>query len=321
MRGFKRFHRNLAVDTSAQWKKWPVIFAFVADIVAAVAKTVAAVLTGSASMLAEAVHSWVNTVTECFLVASYFAARRPADAVHSLGYGRESYVWSLFASLGMFIVGAEVGVWHGIHQLGAPDKTTDYLFGYVVIAISFALEGASFRQALIFVRKRAAERDQGVFEHVFRTSDTQLRAVFIEDFIAPIALAIAALGMALHELTGKAVYDAAGSILIGVLMGVTGLVLINLNRQFLAGMPLTPEQRAVVLRLLRSAPEIECVTTLFAEFIGPDRLLIAARVAIAGDHTQTELAHVLRELEQRIEAHDNVGRAMLSLSLPEEPDL
>src|ERR1035438_10340608 len=150
-------------------------------------------------------------------------------------------------------------------------------------SVSFVLEGASFKQALLFVKKRAAERDQGIVEHVFQTSDAQLRAVFTEDFIAPIALAITGLGMALHEFTGKVLYDAVGSILIGVLMGVGGLILINLNRQFLAGMPLTAEQRAVVLGLLKKAPEIDRVTFLFAEFIGPDRLLLAARVSIAGD--------------------------------------
>ena len=321
MRGFKRLHRNLGIESPKQGSTSPVIFAFVAGTLVAIAKTVAAVFTGSASMLAEAVHSWVDTATMCFLVAAYFTARRPADAQHSLGYGRESYVWSLFASIAMFVVGAEVGVWHGITQLSAPDTTTDYLFGYIVIAVSFVLEGASFKQALLFVKKRAAERDQGIVEHVFQTSDAQLRAVFTEDFIAPIALAITGLGMALHEFTGKVLYDAVGSILIGVLMGAAGLILINLNRQFLAGMPLTAEQRAVVLGLLKKAPEIDRVTFLFAEFIGPDRLLLAARVSIAGDYTQTQLAYVLRRLEQQIEAHKNVGRAMLTLATPEDEDL
>jgi len=320
MRGFKRFHRNLGIDSQPASTS-PVIFAFVVGTLVAIAKTVAAVLTGSASMLAEAVHSWVDTITECFLVASYFTARRPADATHPLGYGRESYVWSLFASLGMFIVGAEVGVWRGITQLGASDTATQYWFGYVVIAVSFVLEGASFRQALHFVRTRAAEQDQGILEHVFKTSDAQLRAVFTEDFIALITLAIAALGMALHQATGKVVYDAAGSILIGVLMGVAGLILINLNRQYLAGMPLTAEQRAMVIGQLKNAPEIDRVTFLFAEFIGPARILLAARVGIAGEHTQTELAHILRKLELAIMANKHVGQAILTLATPQEADL
>jgi cation diffusion facilitator family transporter len=272
-------------------------------------------------MLAEAVHSWVDTVTECFLVASYFAARRPADASHPLGYGRDSYVWSLFASLGMFIVGAEVGVWRGITQLRSTEVGTDYWLGYLVVAVSFVLEGLSFRQALRFMRERAGEQNRGLLEHVWKTSDSQLRAVFAEDFVALVTLAVAALGMALHQITGHVAYDAAGSILIGVLMGATGLVLINLNRQLLAGMPLTVEQRATVLELLKSAPEVTRVTFLFTEFIGPARILLAARVGIAGERSQAELAHVLRALEQGIMTNRHVGQAILTLATPQEEDL
>lgn len=321
MRAFKRFHRNFAVDSPEPRSRSRVIFALAAGTLVAIAKTVAAILTGSASMLAEAAHSWANTATECLLIAAYFAAQRPADATHPLGHGRDSYVWSLFASIGMFVIGAEVGIWRGISQLGATEPTTGYMFGYAVIAVSFVFEIASFRQALRYVKKRATQRDHGVVEHLFHTSDSQLRVVFIEDLISPIALAIAALGMALHQLTGNVIYDAAGSILIGVLVAAAGLILINVNRQFLAGMPLTAKQRAMVIGLLKKAPGIARVTFLYAEFIGPDRLLLFARVSIAGEHTQTELAHILRGLELGIMEHKNVGRAILALSTPEDGDL
>lgn len=293
---------------------------FAAGTLVALVKTLAAVLTGSASMVAAAVHSWVDTVTDGFLVAAYSAARRPADATHALGFGRESYVWSLFGSIAMFVAGAEVGIWRGITQLSAPDTTVDYRFGYLVIAGSFALQGVSLFQALFFVRKRAAERDLGIVEHVFETSDSQLRTVVTEDLIAQIGLAAAALGMALHQITGNVVYDAVGSIVIGVLMGVAGLFLIDMNRRYLAGMPLSAERRARAISLLKEAPEVKRVTFFFAEFIGPDRILLAARVEIAGDHCQAELAHILRRLEQRIMAHRNVGRAILTLATPEDED-
>ncbi|MEO8925507.1 MAG: cation diffusion facilitator family transporter [Caldimonas sp.] len=321
MRAFSRFHRHLGNDSLSAGGTTAVIFALAAGTVAAMAKTAAAVLTGSASMLAAAMHSWVDTAAECFLIAAYFAARRPADEKHRLGYGRDSYVWTLFASIVMVIVGAEVGVWRGITQLSAPDTTTDYRFGYVVIAISFVLEGASFIQATRFVRRRAAERHVGIFAHVLATSDSQLRAVFTEDLIALVGLGVAALGMALHQITGNVRFDAAGSILIGLLMGLAGVLLINLNRQFLAGAPLSAEQRAMGIRLLKDTPEIERVTLLFAEFIGPDRILLAAHVSLAGDHTQAELARTLRSLEQRIMTHKNVGQAVLTLAAPEEEEI
>ena len=208
----------------------------------------------------------------------------------------------------MFVVGAEVGVWRGLAQLRSADTTTDYRLGYLVIAVSFVLEGLSFLQAWPFVRERAAQQRLGIVAHVFATSDAQLRVVFTEDFIALLGLAIAALGMALHEITGNVAYEAAGSILIGVLLVVAGLVLIILNQQHLAGMPLSPDQRAAAIALLEQAPEIEKVTFFFAEFIGPGRILLAARIAIAGDHEQAELARILHTLEERIMAHPNVGQ-------------
>ncbi len=320
MRGFRRFHRNLGIDSQPASMS-PVVLAFAIGAVIVVAKTVAAVVTDSASMLAEAMHSWVDVAAECLLVTSYFMARRPADPAHPLGYGRDSYVWSLFASLGMLIVGAEVGVWRGITQLRSTETGDDYWIGYLVVAVSFVLEAQSFLQALRFMKERATEQNRGVFEHVWKTSDSQLRAVFVEDLVALVTLAIAALGMALHQLTGQVAYDAAGSILIGLLMGATGLVLINLNRRLLAGLPVTSEQRASILGLLKSLPGVTRVTFLFTEFIGPARILLAAHVGIAGEHTQAELATTLRGLERDIMDNKYVGQVILTLAAPQEEDL
>lgn len=321
MRAYNRFHRHLGVGAPAGAKSSAVGIAFAGGVLVALVKTAAALLTGSASMGAEAVHSWVASVNEGFLVAAYLAARRPADASHPLGHGRESYVWSLFASIGMFIVGAEVGVWRGWHQLGAPEGTAHYGLAYLVVAGALAFQGVSFLQALRFVRERAAEREQGIFRHVFASSDSQLRAVVTDDFLALVGLVLAGLGMGLHQLSGHVVWDALGSILIGVLMGVAGLYLVNMNRRYLAGMPIAPERAALAVRLMKQAPEIARVTYFFAEYIGPDQVLVVARVALTGEHDQTAIARILHGLEQRIMENKVVTRAVLTLALPEEPGL
>ncbi|MBB3177182.1 cation diffusion facilitator family transporter [Variovorax sp. Sphag1AA] len=318
MRTFNRFHRRLGTDTPVPGQARAAAIALGTGALMAIGKTVAAMYTGSASMSAEAVHSWVATVTEIFLIAAYLAARRPADSGHPLGYGRESYVWSLFASIGMFVVGAQVGFWRGLRQLDLPDATTDYRFGYIVIAISFGLQFVSFMQAIRFVRERAAERDLGVFKHVFDTSDSQLRAVVTGDFIALVGLAVAGMGMALHQITGQVAYDAAGSMLIGLLMGVAGLFLINVNRHYLAGMPLSKERSAAAVKALEAVPLVERVTFFFAEFVGPDRLIVVVRVVIAGEHDQATLSRILHGLETRIMEHKSVARAIVALATPEE---
>ena len=115
-----------------------------ANFLVGVAKSIAAVVTGSASMLAEAAHSWADTGNEVFLLVANRRSHRPPDRAHPLGHGREAYVWSLLAALGLFVAGAAVSVTHGIQELIKPEPATDFVVGYVVLALSFVLEGISF---------------------------------------------------------------------------------------------------------------------------------------------------------------------------------
>src|SRR6266542_5046332 len=119
-----------------------------ANFLVGVAKWLAAVVTGSASLLAEAAHSWADTGNEVFLLVANRRSHRPPDRAHPLGYGREAYVWSLLAALGLFVAGAAVSVTHGIQELITPEPATDFVVGYVVLAVSFVLEAGSFRQSL-----------------------------------------------------------------------------------------------------------------------------------------------------------------------------
>src|SRR5271163_1164487 len=140
MKSYERFRLHLSAGGEAEGLT-VVVFAFVANVLVAVAKTVAAVLTGSSSMRTEAVHSWVDVGNEVFVVAATRSARKPADLAHAMGHGRAAYVWSLFASLGTLAGGALVGVWQGVRQLGEPDVERHYLIGYIVLGVSFVLEG------------------------------------------------------------------------------------------------------------------------------------------------------------------------------------
>lgn len=124
------------------------VVAFSANALIAAAKTAAAVVTGSASMTAEAAHSWADTGNEALLLVGAHAADRPADAQHPLGYGRVGYVWSMFAAFGIFTVGSALSLWHGIRGLVTqPGPVTSYAWAYGVLAVSFILEGVSFLHA------------------------------------------------------------------------------------------------------------------------------------------------------------------------------
>lgn len=320
MREFSRLHRRLHPQAQPTRLRVAVALALIGGAMMALFKTAAAIATGSLSMLAEAVHSWIGSASEIFLVAGYLAARRPADDAHPLGYGRESFVWSLFGSIVMCVVGAQVAIWRGVTQWNVIEPPPDYRVGYAVVLFSLAFQCLSFVRAVRFVQERAAERDLGIFKHVLDTSDSQLRAVVIGDLIALIGLVIAGLGMALHQITDNVRYDALGSILIGALMGVAGLVLINVNRRFLAGVPLPRERREMAIRAIEEHPQIERVTYFFAEYVGPDRLVVAVRVVVAGDPPQSELVRILHGLEERVMEHKSVERAVVALAAPQDFD-
>src|SRR6266536_402785 len=190
-----------------------VLVALAANLLVAVAKSVAAALTGSASILAEAAHSWADTGNEVFLLIANRRSVRPPDRAHPLGHGREAYVWSLFAALGLFVAGAAVSVTHGVQELFRPEPAGDFIVGYAVLAVSFVLEGVSFLRSVRQARVEAELFHRDVIEQVLATSDPTLRAVFAEDSAALIGLVVAAAGLAAHQLTGSATPDAIGSIL------------------------------------------------------------------------------------------------------------
>ena len=177
-----------------------VAVAFAANLLVALAKSVAAVLTGSASLLAEAAHSWADTGNEIFLVVANRRSRRAPEPTHPLGYGREAYVWSMFAALGLFVAGAAVSITHGVQELLDGKPAGDYLVGYVVLAVSFLLEGSSFLQSIRQAKPEAESMQRDLIEHVLATSDPTLRAVFAEDAAALVGLVLAAVGLALGQL-------------------------------------------------------------------------------------------------------------------------
>ena len=135
-----------------------VVLAFLANILVAIAKTVAAVITSSASMVAEAAHSWADAGNEIFLLIADRQGARKKDERHPLGYGRSAFVWSLIAAFGIFTAGAIVSIMHGIQELGSDEPVESPVIAYIVLGIAFVLEGASFTQALIRSRRLARER-------------------------------------------------------------------------------------------------------------------------------------------------------------------
>jgi cation diffusion facilitator family transporter len=298
-----------------------VVLAFLANILVAIAKTVAAVITSSASMVAEAAHSWADAGNEVFLLIADRRGAKTKDARHPLGYGRNAFVWSLIAAFGIFTAGSIVSIMHGIQELSDSGPVESPVVAYIVLGIAFVLEGASFTQAMVRSRRLAQERGSSTWDFVLETSDTTLRAVFFEDSAALIGLVLAGGSILLHQLTGVAAWDAIGSILVGILLGIVAVILIGRNIAFLVGTSVSPALRSRVGTALLGMDDIERVTYLHIEYVGPNRLFLVAEVDLAGDAREHDVARRLREVERRIEAHDAVETVVLSLSVDDEPSL
>ncbi|GAA0997222.1 cation diffusion facilitator family transporter [Subtercola frigoramans] len=298
-----------------------VVIAFAANILVALAKSAAALLIGSASLVAEAAHSWADGGNEIFLLIADRRSVKNKDAGHPLGFGREAYVWSLLAAVGVFTVGAVISVMHGVQSLFDPDPVTDFGIAYVVLGLSGVLEGGSLLMSVLKARRTASSYGREPIDYVLRGSDPTLRAVIAEDSAALLGLFIAFCGIFAHQVTGDPAFDAIGSILIGILLAVVAIGLINQNRRYLVGF--TPPERLVARsgEFLLARPEIARVTYLHLEFVGPGRLLLVAAVDLVGNDSEERIAPRIRDLERLIEQNELFEQAVLTLSVDDEPSL
>jgi len=272
-------------------------------------------------MVAEAAHSWADTGNEVFLLVAERTGGRARDESHPRGYGRATYVWSLVAAFGLFAAGSVVSLWHGLTELTGEAEDPSYVVNYVVLAVAFVLEGVSLLQATRQVVGQARLWGMRPLKFVDRTSDSTLRAVFMEDSAALIGLLLAAGGIAAHQLTGDAVYDALGSIAVGILLGLVAIFLMRRNMDYLLGQEISPELEQRILDTLKERPEINRVSYLHVEYVGPHRFFVVAAVDLTGDDRETGLAIRLRALEAELEQDTMIEDAVLTLAVPSEPTL
>jgi cation diffusion facilitator family transporter len=278
-----------------------VLAALFANLAIAAAKTVAGLLGGSAAMLAEAAHSFADTMNQVFLLVSLSLGDREPDEDHPFGYGKERFFWALLAAVFIFVSGSLFSLWQGVHGLLSGETVEGgYLLTYAVLVFALVAEGTSWWRAAHQVRSEAAAAGKPVRVYVQQSNDPTVKTVLFEDSAAVAGLLLALVGVGLHQLTGKAFFDAGASILIGVLLAYIAYRLGRDTKGLLIGEAARPDQREALRR---------AVLELLTMHLGPASLLVAVRldlrdglssqqVEAVSTRIEAELAEVVPEVTQ-----------------------
>lgn len=275
-----------------------VLVAGVANIVVMLAKLVAGLLTGSSAMLAEAAHSFADTLNQAFLFTSLRQGARPADREHPFGYGQERYFWSLLAAFGIFVAGAGFSMFEGILSLHSP--THSFLIAYVVLGVCVLAEGISFIRAARQLRGEARRDHTELFEHVKTSPDTTVKAALFEDTAAVIGLALAAAGLLLEQLTGSPVFDGIASMAIGVLLIVVAVRLGMDSRQLLIGRAADPKLQRLIRAEIEQTPGVDRLIGLQTMHVGPDSIIVAARVDLTDTARGDQVENLAEDIDRRL---------------------
>jgi cation diffusion facilitator family transporter len=279
-----------------------VVVAGLANLAIAAAKLVAGLLSGSAAMLSEAAHSLADTVTEVFLFVALRRGTKEPDEEHPFGYGKESFVWAFIAALFTFIGGAGFSVYHGITTILGGEESGDYLLSYIVLAVSFVAEGASFLRARRQVKDESARWDISPFRFLRLTPDTTVKAVYLEDSAALIGLLLAGAGLVLAQMTGSQLWDGLASIAIGALLLVVATILARSNVSLLVGRAVPRRMHNQIAEDLNGIPVVVAVPTLLTMQLGPGDILVAAKVDFDDDVSGGEIEAASDDAERRLRA-------------------
>jgi cation diffusion facilitator family transporter len=291
--------RGMVTGTAAE-SRGTVIVALAINLLIAVAKAMAALVTGSSSLFAEAAHSVADSGNEALLLIALRRSSRPADETHPFGYGAERFYWSLLAAIGIFVAGGVTAIYEGIRRLQQPEPLVNPLVAYGVLLVSLALEVTSWTTAFRQLRGEARGRHLSLGTYLRRTTDPTAPTVFYEDSAAVIGIFFALAGVALHQVTNSAVPDAAASIAIGLLLVVVAVRLASRERELLTNQSASPRVVADVLGTLESAPEVESVPRLEVMVIGPRAALVTAEVRLHDEPSGERVAEVLAVLRERV---------------------
>ena len=252
-------------------------------------------------MLAEAAHSLADTTNQCFLLVSIALGRREPTESRPFGHAQERFVWTFMAAIGMFLAGATFAIGFGVYELLAHQGETEgFLVAYVILGVGLAAEGTSWARALRQTRREARSAGKPVLRHARESRDPNLKMVVFEDSAALLGLVLAAAGIALNQLTGRIFWDPMASILIGLLLVSVAFWMGRDVKHLLVGSAALPEERAAIENVIENYDEVDDVQELLTMVLGPNALLVAARIDLRNDVDAKRVEQVSSDIEDRI---------------------
>ena len=278
-----------------------ILAAFLANMGIAITKFVGFLLTGSASLLAETVHSIADTGNQALLFLGGQRAKKAATPMHPFGYGRERYFWAFAVALILFSLGGMFALYEGIQKLRHPHDIESLPIAIGILLIAIALESWSMRTA-VRESRHSKEADTSWWNFIRTTRQPELPVVLLEDLGALCGLFVALTGVVLAATTGNARFDAAGSVAIGVLLVVIAIVLAVEMKSLLIGESATTGETAHIVGAIEGSTHVERLIHMRTEHLGPEEILVGAKIEFSSDLSVDELVGALNATEDRIRA-------------------
>lgn len=291
-----------------------IIAAFFANLGIAIAKFVGFALTGAASMLAEAVHSVADSTNQGLLLLGGSRAKRAATAEHPFGYGRERYFWAFVVAVVIFTLGSAFALFEGTEKLRHPHELDSPVVAIVILALAIVFETLSFRTAVI--ESLHVKGSQSWASFIRRSKVPELPVVLLEDLGALLGLVLALVGVLLAEMTGNARFDAVGSVAIGLLLGVIAITLAVEMKSLLIGESASPAALSAITGTITADAHVRRIIHLRTQHLGPEELLVGAKVEFDGSLDFEQLATAIDRVETSLRAAEPSARVIYI-----EPDI
>jgi cation diffusion facilitator family transporter len=297
-------------------RRFVVVVALAANLGIAVVKFVAAALTGSSAMLAEGIHSLVDTADEALLLLGLKLSRRPPDRQHPFGHGKEVYVWALVVGMLVFSVGGGMSIYEGILRVAHPEPVTSYAWNYVVLGAAFLLEFVSWFIALRGFRRRAKGRS--AYRYIRSTKDPTTFVILLEDSAALIGILIAALGIGAAHATHRPQLDGGASILIGLLLAGVAVVLTREARELLVGESAHPQTVDAIRGIVLRDPDVEAASRPLTMHLGPDEIIVNVDVKFRDSLGANDLPAAIERVERAVRRQEPIAK-YIAIEPREEP--